>query len=444
MGIRPTEVQAKLVYFAQVCIVHGIMSRVLYPPQRKLKGASMGRTKASESVSLNSQWYVGVAGLQQLRDDWNELTPDAQIFARYEWNLAIATHLVANDQSISFCRISDGKDKPLAIIPAFITRAAVKPFGELPALTLGPDGQLAAYDFPLAREVNADEIGIAMLKAFKKHQYGWRVILWRRVMADSNAAKIANAINRRLTDIVPTSACNTFYTASSPDPASGYEVFKVKSSSLRRNLANRTRHLSQHGPIQMRTAREQGDLEGFLEEFVRIESSGWKGEGGTRTAIAFAPAARAFYDSLLAESSPVFETDIALLYTGDKAVAGEFLISTGGWEHIYKIGYDADYTKGSPGQLLLQIVLEQAKANEAIDRVSLVSDQAWHKDWTPIPEPMLQINIFRNRLRPIVVRLGRWVVHEYKKARKRSVQRTENIAVSGQKQAKQETEVPAE
>ena len=102
MGIRPTEVQAKLVYFAQVCIVHGIMSRVLYPPQRKLKGASMGRTKASESVSLNSQWYVGVAGLKQLRGDWYELTPDAQIFARYEWNLAIATHLVANDQSISF------------------------------------------------------------------------------------------------------------------------------------------------------------------------------------------------------------------------------------------------------------------------------------------------------------------------------------------------------
>ena len=76
-----------------------------------------------------------------------------------------------------------------------------------------------------------------MLDAFKKHQYGWRVVSWRRVMADSNAAKIANALNARLTDIVPSSPCNTFYTASAPDPAIGYEVFKVKSSSLRRNLA---------------------------------------------------------------------------------------------------------------------------------------------------------------------------------------------------------------
>ncbi len=403
----------------------------------------MGHTKPPESVSLNTQWYAGVAGLKQLRADWDELTSDAQMFARYEWNLAIATHLVGNDQSISFCRISDDNDQPLAIIPAFTTRVAVKPFGELRALTLGPDGQLAAYDFPLAPKANALEIGAAMLDAFKKHAYGWRVISWPRVMADSNAAKIANALNPHFADIVPSSPCNTFYTASTPDPALGLEVFKVKSSSLRRNLANRSRHLAQNGPIQMRMAREQGDLEGFFEEFLRIESSGWKGEGGTRTAITFEPAARAFYRSLLAESSSVFETDIALLFTGERAVAGEFLIRTGRWEHIYKIGYDKDFTKGSPGQLLLQLVIERAKAYETTDRLSLVSNQDWHRDWAPIPESTLQISIFRNRLRPAVVRLGRRAFREYKSARLRFAKQKGASSAPEQKQEKQETEPSA-
>jgi CelD/BcsL family acetyltransferase involved in cellulose biosynthesis len=399
----------------------------------------MASRTASPSVSLKGQWYVGVAGLKQLRSDWCELASDAQIFARYEWNLAIATHLVGNDQSISFCRISDDRDRPLAIIPAFATRVAVKPFGELAALTLGPDGQLAAFDFPMAREANPSEIGAAMLDAFKKHSHRWQVISWLRTMADSNAARVATALDRRLTDIIPAKGCNTFYTASTPDPASGYEVFKVKSSSLRRNLANRSRHLAQHGPIEMRMAREQGNLESFFEEFLRIEASGWKGEGGTRTAITFAPDARAFYRSLLAESSPDFQTDIALLFTGEKAVAGEFLIRTGGWEHIYKIGYDVDYTKGSPGQLLLQLVIERAKASEFVDRVSLVTNQDWHKDWAPIPEPALQVCIFRNKLRPIVVRQGRRILQEYKEARRRFAERRVKGGGAGQEQSKKES-----
>ena len=149
-----------------------------------------------------------------------------------------------------------------------------------------------------------------------------------------------------------------------------------------------------------------------------------------------------FLSSLLSESSPIFETDIALLFAGEKAVAGEFLIRTGGWEHIYKIGYDKDFTKGSPGQLLLQLVIERAKASEAADRLSLVSNQDWHRDWAPIPEPTLQINIFKSNLRPIVVRLGRRAVGEYKKARKRIGRHSERSTASGQKQTKKRARSP--
>lgn len=373
-------------------------------------------------MTLSARLHEGVAGLRELRTDWHELTPDAQLFARYEWHLAAAMHLVGDDHSIWFCRIGDDAGRPLSIIPAVTSSAVVRPFGELPALTLGWDSQLGAFDFPLAHGANALEVGKTMLKAFNDHPYGWRVISWPRVMADSNAARVAMALNHRLTDIIPSFVCNTFYTASTPDPVTGLEVFTVKSSKLRRILAQRSRRLARQGPIEMRMAREQGDIEGFFKEFLRIESSGWKGEHGTRTAIALLPAARAFYNSLLTESSATFETDIALLFCGDKALAGQYLIRTARWEHIYKIGYDEAFSNFSPGQLLMQHVIERAKASDAIDRISLVTSADWHNDWTPIPEPTLQIKIFRSVSRAFVTHLGRYVLTQFRKARRRSVE----------------------
>src|SRR5664280_1273241 len=123
----------------------------------------MVRSKTSEPMPLSARWYEGVAGLRQLRADWYELTPDAQLFARYEWHLAAALHLVGENHSIWFCRIGDDAGRPLSIIPAITAKAFVRPFGQLPALTLGSNVQLAAFDFPLAHGANAFEVGKAML-----------------------------------------------------------------------------------------------------------------------------------------------------------------------------------------------------------------------------------------------------------------------------------------
>jgi hypothetical protein len=396
----------------------------------------MGHTGIFEPMPLSTQWYEGVVGLRQLRADWYELTPDAQLFARFEWHLAAATHLVGDDHRIWFCRIGDDEGRPLSIIPAVTAIASIKFLGHLPTLTLGWDTQLAALDFPLAHSADPCEVGKAMLKAFSHLQSDWRVISWPRVMANSNAARVAMALNHWLTDITPASLCSTFYTGSIPSPADGFEVFTVKSSKLRRTLAQHSRRLCQQGRIQMRMAREEGDIEGFFKEFLRIESSGWKGEKGTRTAIALVPAAQAFYSSLLAQSNAIFETDIALLYCGDKAVAGQFLIRTAHWEYVYKIGYDEAFAKCSPGQILLQLEVERAKASGGIERVSLVTGRDWMKKWEPIQEPTLEINIFQHMWRPFIVHVGRFFLTRIRGARRNSVLvRTLKNVLTGRKQS---------
>jgi CelD/BcsL family acetyltransferase involved in cellulose biosynthesis len=382
--------------------------------------------------------------LRQLENDWLELTPEASLFARYEWNFAAAMHLLDEGEQIWFCRIYDGAGRTLAIIPAINGKESVKPFGQLPALALGWSNQLAIFDFPMARAANALEVGKAMLMACKNLPFKWQVISWPRVMADSNAAKVALALGQQWTDITPAAPSSTFYTASAPDPAKGLEIFVVKSSKLRSKLAYTTRRLSAQGPIQMRMAREQDDIQGYFEEFLRLESSGWKGAHGSGTAIALVPSAKAFFSSLLVQSNPYFETDIALMFCAEKAVAGQFLIRVARWEHQYKIAYDEAYSKLSPGQILHQMVIEQAKVSDGIDRVSLVTGQTWHKEWAPIPEPTLQIYIFRNIWRTVVVRVGRQVLARARQVRARlSAMRAKDAGSPDQKQSKQDEDQPA-
>ena len=398
----------------------------------------MFRASASETSSLSIRWFKDVDGLRQLENDWLELTPKASLFARYEWNLAAAMHLLGEGQEIWFCRIGDSAGRPLAIIPALAGNTPVKPFGYLPALALGWSHQLATFDFPMALGANALEVGKAMLLAFKDLPIKWRVVSWPRVMADSNAAKVAQALGKRWADITPAAPCSTFYTASAPNQADGLEIFTVKSSKLRSKLAYTTRRLATQGPLQMRMAREQGDIAGYFEEFLRLESSGWKGAHGTGTAISLVPSAKAFYSSLLAQSNPYFETDIALLFCGDNAVAGQFLIRVAGWEHQYKIAYDEAYFKFSPGQILHQMVIEQAKESDGIDRVSLVTGQSWHKEWAPITEPTLQIHIFRFIRQTAVVRVGRKVIARLRQVRARlSAMRPKAVGSPDHEQSKE-------
>ena len=50
---------------------------------------------------------------------------------------------------------------------------------------------------------------------------------------------------------------------------------------------------------------------------------------------------------------------------------------------MLKIGYDEDYARVSPGQLLFEYVLKESCADPAIKRANLVSNAAWSRVWRP-------------------------------------------------------------
>jgi CelD/BcsL family acetyltransferase involved in cellulose biosynthesis len=345
--------------------------------------------------------HQGLSGLLQLRDDWLELQVDAGLFARYEWNLAAAAHLLPPGASISFCRIRDERGT-VAIVPAVQNPVKVRPFPPRPAISLGLSPELAQFDFPMRGDADAAAVGAALLRALRTLDKPWKFVCWSRVPVASNAARVAGRMRDSRVVMTSSSVCNSFDTTRGPSV-----FFDQLPKNMRINLRRYGKRLAQEGSVQVRMAREEHDVRRFFEDFLAVEGSGWKGIDGEQSAVALRPQVRAFYEALLSRSSPDFETDIAILYVSSEPVAVQFLVRAGRCQHVYKIGYDERFSRYSPGQLLLGAVLERACESESIDRVSLVTGLPWHQNWCPDPEPTLQVLIFRDHWRPLILRSAR-------------------------------------
>lgn len=362
---------------------------------------------------MQISWHDGVRGLVELRGDWLSLHGTAHLFARYEWNLATTENLVPDASEVSFCRIAETTGRAVAIVSVITSPLKIGPLGIQPGLTLGLHSHLTTFDFPLSADADVAAVGAAMYDAFRNFKRRWTVVRWRRVMTNSNAMRVASALPHSRVVLRPSSPCNTVDTAR---PAE--ELLATLPNNLRGNLRKLGRRLAQEGDTRVHFASADGDFAAAFDEFLRIESSGWKGGSGTMSAIAYRPEAQAFYESLLRQQSADFEPDIALLVCGQTAIAASLLIRTARWLHVYKIGYDESFRKFSPGNILLWNVLEKACASAVIDRVSLVTSFPWHAAWRPIPEPTMDVLIFQDAWRPPILQLA-LVVH----ARVRAVQR---------------------
>jgi CelD/BcsL family acetyltransferase involved in cellulose biosynthesis len=152
------------------------------------------------------------------------------------------------------------------------------------------------------------------------------------------------------------------------------------SPGFRANLRRRRRRLSERGPVSFRRWTGSENLEARLESFFKLEASGWKGSRGT--AIALEPRLRGFYRelarSLVARGSLV----LSELRVGERLVAGHFALESGGTYHLLKAAYDEALAACSPGQLLVEEVVTEARSRGLRAFDFLGPDMPWKRDWT--------------------------------------------------------------
>lgn len=128
----------------------------------------------------------------------------------------------------------------------------------------------------------------------------------------------------------------------------------------RRELNRLWRRLSEHLDGELEVTDRAGE-EAAIEDFLRIEASGWKGREGT--AFACDPGHAEFFRRLCRAFAAEGRLEMLSLQAGERVVAMKCNIRAGAGLFGFKIGYDEDLGSFSPGIHLEQFSIE--KLNDA-------------------------------------------------------------------------------
>lgn len=120
------------------------------------------------------------------------------------------------------------------------------------------------------------------------------------------------------------------------------------SKSLGKKFRSTMKKLEKLGTIEFELASAESDFKQLAEEFLRIESSGWKGAEGT--ALASNPDTAAFYRAMIERSAAAGKARIVSLKLDGKAIAMLSDLQSRNVMCSYKTGYDDAFGKFSPGR----------------------------------------------------------------------------------------------
>jgi CelD/BcsL family acetyltransferase involved in cellulose biosynthesis len=176
---------------------------------------------------------------------------------------------------------------------------------------------------------------------------------------------------------------------------------------LRAELRRRRRRLAEVGEVSFEVHLDAD--EGALEDFLRVEAAGWKGQQGT--AIDTEPATRAFYLEVARWAAEKGWLRLALLRVDGRAVAGDIALQSNGTHYLLKTGFDPEFSRFAVGKLLRHAMVERA-FDEGLGLYEFLgADDAWKKEWTQDVLPRHMVQVFaptvRGRLDGAAHRFGR-------------------------------------
>ncbi|RZV44254.1 MAG: GNAT family N-acetyltransferase [Acidimicrobiales bacterium] len=133
-------------------------------------------------------------------------------------------------------------------------------------------------------------------------------------------------------------------------------------------------------------------IDKVLAEAIDVETRGWKGRAGT--SLLEDKRKAAFYKRYAILASEAGILRIAFLRINDKAVATQIAVQSDGGFWLLKIGYDEEYRKCSPGNLLMLETIKYA-VNEGLDRYEFLGKAAgWTKTWTQTEHPAIRLRVY--------------------------------------------------
>jgi CelD/BcsL family acetyltransferase involved in cellulose biosynthesis len=151
-----------------------------------------------------------------------------------------------------------------------------------------------------------------------------------------------------------------------------------------RELRRRERKLTEIGSPTYRVYETSEDLRRGLDEFMRLEASGWKGR--ERTALGSNDDSREFFLRIGAEALAQGRFRLVALELSGVTVAMNCYFVAGNGAFGFKMAYDESYAKYSPGLLLLHFAMQhwrtEVQPPEWVDSCAVPDHPLMNQMWS--------------------------------------------------------------
>jgi CelD/BcsL family acetyltransferase involved in cellulose biosynthesis len=210
------------------------------------------------------------------------------------------------------------------------------------------------------------------------------------------------------------------------------------------DLRRRRRRLAEGGAVTFEAGDAGPRTTALLDELLILEAAGWK--AGRGTAIAARGSTRRFYAGVVAWAAARGSLRLLVLRLDRRPLAALLGVQEDGVLYLLKGGFDPDYARYSPGQLVLAEAIERAFA-DGLRRIELGGGaDAYKLQWADAVHDLVGVSAFAPsaagslgwiavaRGRPLAQRAG--LDRALRPVRDHALAASELVRGSGQRQAR--------
>jgi CelD/BcsL family acetyltransferase involved in cellulose biosynthesis len=334
--------------------------RIVAPPLAPSGGAHA--PNAARAPSLVAEWKVLAELNASDIDAWRGLVARAlepNVFLEPSFALAAAKHL-SGGREVGALLIRDGA-RLMGLVPGRVESFAA---GRPIATFVGWIHPYAPLSTPLLDRETAKEVVDCVLQVLPKLPGAPRLILYPFVNEDGAVARLrAGDLARKGISVSRFDP----HQRAMLQPAAGSHPLASISGGRLKELRRQRRRLGELGVLACRRVAHGPETGAAIEAYLALEARGWKGRtgGAARSHAAICEFLRTAVAALAAEG----KAQIDLLDLDSKPVAVAITLFSGGYAWFWKIAYDEDYARFSPGVQLALDLTEELGRNPGISLV---------------------------------------------------------------------------
>ena len=350
--------------------------------------------------------HQGLPGLQQLTREWTSLVatiPGASFNHLPCWYHAYLASRDCDPASVWFITAHRG-ERLVAVCPLQFQRHRVPLLRPRYLGTL--DGnELQLSDFVFAPSTDNSSLVFELTRWLRvQRRLRWDVLRLLKVAENSSLGYAARTRRPRLTLAANYDASAYFDTRGSYDQAT-----HAMASKMRSNLRRRTRLAESAAPLRFESCRGPADVARGFDIFLELESSGWKGAAGNRSAIRCVPSVLAFYTAIVREFTARNECVVNLLWHGEEPIAAQLGLHLGRTLYILKVGYRDTHPVLAPGILLQDRTIRYACEDPDVDVLSMVNNPPWLHSFKTNTVNVSMYCVFNWTVAGLLAQLGMWM-----------------------------------